>query len=79
MTLGRLLTLLTTLLGGNPVKKKLLKNLAALAIGGFISGASTALLDPEHFGDSLKALAKAGAAGAGIAVVSLNIKSPREQ
>ncbi len=40
------------------MKKKLLKNLLALVIGGALSSAAAVEIDPDHFGKSLKAMGK---------------------
>jgi len=61
------------------MRKKILKNLAALALGGAISSMVGVKIDPEHFGKSLRELGAQAAMGAGLAVVSLNVRAPKDE
>ena len=61
------------------LKKKILKHLAALVIGGALSGAAGAQIDPDHIGQSFKELGKLAAAGAAASIWTLNIRAPKDE
>lgn len=54
------------------------KNLAALAIGGAVTGIGAAQIDPSHLGGSTKSLGLMALLGALNAVIHLNVKAPNQ-
>lgn len=60
------------------MKKKLLKNLLALVIGGALSSAAAVEIDPDHFGKSLKDMGKQAAAGGAGALIMLHMRAPKD-
>lgn len=60
------------------MKKKILKHILALAIGGALSSASAVQIDPDHFGKSMKDMGAQAAAGAAAAVVMLHVRAPKD-
>lgn len=61
------------------MKKALLKNVLALAIGGAVASAVGVRIDPDHFGKSLKEMGTQAAMGAGLAVIGLNTRAPKDE
>jgi hypothetical protein len=59
--------------------KAFLKHLAAIALGGALSGLAGANIDPNHMGGSLKDLGKLAGAGALGAVITLNMRAPKDE
>lgn len=60
------------------MKQKILKQVFALALGGALTGAAGATIDPEHFKSSFTELGKLAGAGAVAAVWTLNIRAPKD-
>jgi hypothetical protein len=63
----------------SPFLKKLLKNVAAIAIGGALTGGAAAKIDPDHFKDSLKNLGRVAGAGAAGALWAMNTRAPKDE
>jgi hypothetical protein len=61
------------------MKKAILKNVLALALGGAISSMVGVKIDPDHFGKSVKELGTQAAMGAGLAVIGLNVRAPKDE
>ena len=60
------------------MKKKLIKQIVAIALGGAFSGIGAAQVDPDHFGKSLKTAGVLAGMGAITAVVGLNTRAPKD-
>lgn len=60
------------------MKKSLMKNLLAMALGGALSSAAVVKIDPDHFKESLKNLAGVALAGAATGIIGLNVRAPKD-
>lgn len=60
------------------MKKSLLKNLLAMALGGALSSVAVVKVDPDHFQESLKRLATVALAGAATGIIGLNVRAPKD-
>lgn len=61
------------------MKKKLIKQIVAIALGGAFSGLGAAQVDPDHFSGSLKAAGVMAGMGAITALVGLNTRAPKDE
>ena len=60
------------------MKKKIAKQILALVLGGAFSAVGAAQMDPDHLGKSLKNAGALAGMGAMTALVSLNVRAPKD-
>lgn len=60
------------------LRKAILKQLLAVALGGACTALAGAKIDPDHLGASLKELGKLAATGSAIGVIGLNARAPKD-
>ena len=58
--------------------KMILKQVAALAIGGALTAGASVAIDPAHLSESLLTLGKLALSGAVAALITLNIRAPKD-
>lgn len=58
--------------------KMILKQVAALALGGALTAGAGVAIDPDHLGQSLMTLGKLALSGAVAALITLHVRAPKD-